>query len=418
LKKGEDRLKSLYLFRKDLRAADHPGLKYLIDHQREVILLYVEDSSDRLLKSRGYEVRRGLLSRLDRILGGKIHFERGDTFSIIKAYIQDFGVEEVVLQRQYEPWETALQEALGTLAVRVKMIEDYLLLPPERGLKHDGTLYLVFKAFYDNWLKKISPVGPFTYEGGDLRSLRVKEAPVPEAPDPVDYARIDAFFNEGVPLYQDRSDEFTREGTARISALINNGGISTRKVLYLGRVSDAFIRQLAWREYYHHWIYYYPDAVKEDFRPLAYPWSTNREDFEKWQRGETGYDLVDAAMNELNREGWIHGRLRMVAASFLIKDLHLDWRWGEAYFYEKLLDADTALNVGNWQWMAGTGALHQPYFRVLSPLAQQARFDPEGVYVGAHLDVFHEPMVDHKTSRILFIENFKRAQQAQKNKEA
>jgi len=411
-------LKSLYLFRKDLRAGDHPGLEYLIDRQREVILLYVEDPSDRLLKSRGYEVRRGLLSRLDRLLGRKIHFERGDTLSILKGYIESFGVEEVVLQKQYEPWEVALQEALASLGVGVMMIEDYLLLSPERGLKHDDTLYLVFKAFYDNWRKKISPGGPFTYALGDLRSMKVKEAPVPVAPDPVDYARIDTFFNEDVPRYQDISDKFTREGTARISALINNGGISTRKVLYLGRISDAFIRQLAWREYYTHWIYYYPDAVKEDFRPVAYPWSTNREDFEKWQRGETGYDLVDAAMNQLNREGWIHGRLRMVAASFLIKDLHIDWRWGEAYFHEKLLDADTALNVGNWQWMAGTGALHQPYFRVLSPLAQSVRFDPEGVYVRANLEGSHEPMVDHKTSRILFIENFKQAQQAQKNKEA
>ncbi|OPL08792.1 MAG: hypothetical protein AVO33_09470 [delta proteobacterium ML8_F1] len=411
-------MKSLLLFRKDLRAGDHKGLKHLIDNQRESILLYVEDPQDRLLKSRGYAIRRGLLSRLNRRLGQKIHFERGDTYTILDQYVKDFGVGEIVLQRQYEPWEVALQEKLKSLNVRVVLVEDYLLLPPEGGMKSDGTLYLVFKAFYENWLKKITPEGPCTYDSSQLKTLWVKDAPVEEAPNPLDYPAIDDFFMNGVASYATRGDDFTLEGTSRVSALLNNGGISPRKLWYLGRISDAFIRQAAFREYYIHWMYYYPEVLQKNFKRVDYPWSSSREDFLKWQRAETGYDLVDAAMTQLNEEGWIHGRLRMVAASFLIKDLHIDWRWGEAYFYEKLNDADTALNVGNWQWMAGTGALHQPYFRVMSPLAQKEKYDPDGTYCSRFLKAVHEPMVDHKISRQLFIENFKIAQEQSKKNEA
>jgi deoxyribodipyrimidine photo-lyase len=206
--------------------------------------------------------------------------------------------------------------------------------------------------------------------------------------------RLNAFASGGIAAYGRLRDIPGLDGTSRLSAHIANGTISIRAVLRAaveargatgsrGEGADRFISELIWREFYHQILGHFPSVAAGPFREefAALSWSRKRSHFDAWCEGRTGYPLVDAGMRQLLAEGWMHNRVRMVAASFLTKDLHIDWRRGERFFFERLIDADAASNNGGWQWTAGTGTDAAPYFRVFNPVAQGKRFDPDGSYV-------------------------------------
>lgn len=400
-------MKALYFLRKDLRLLDNQAIKILIDEKLEGILLFVEDPRDPLNASRGQSARNYFLSLMEDEVGDVIHYEKGRVETIVSEYLVKYDIKILIYQRQFEPWEVIVQEILLDLEVKTIIIDDFLLCSPKGAYKKDGSIYRVFKPFYENWIRIIKPYA-YEYRLDGLNLIKLNDTQLPKTEEDIDLVFNIDFFNDKIRGYREFHDYPAEDFTSKSSMWINHGAISIRNIFSLSSGEDAYIRQLAWRDYYTIWLFENPRCVSENFKNMSIDWSDEMWRYEAWMKGETGYDLVDAAMHQLNSEGWINGRLRMLCASFLIKDLQVDWRLGERYFYEKLLDADLALNVGNWQWVAGTGAIAQPYFRVLSPDRHQIRFDREKRYINKYLVKSIEPIVDHHLARKLFIQKYRK----------
>jgi deoxyribodipyrimidine photo-lyase len=227
--------------------------------------------------------------------------------------------------------------------------------------------------------------------------------------------RLRHFLKDGLRRYRERRDYPGLDGTSRLSPFLAAGALSIRSVFHAVREAqkeesgearttiETFLSELIWREFYYQVLLHFPHVVRESFREEFndIPWSVNRRHFAAWCNGQTGYPIVDAAMHQLQQEGWMHNRARMIVASFLTKDLHLNWQWGEKYFFDALVDADIASNNGGWQWTAGTGTDASPWFRIFNPVLQGEKFDPEGTYVRRYIPellnvpagVIHRPWV-------------------------
>ncbi|MFQ3573326.1 MAG: deoxyribodipyrimidine photo-lyase [Thermodesulfovibrionales bacterium] len=219
---------------------------------------------------------------------------------------------------------------------------------------------------------------------------------------------FEKFLSTGISLYQSNRDIPSVNGTSRLSTYLRHGIISPRTVYLMAKDHpDAghFIRQIAWSEFYRLWIYNFPEVIDQEFNKgwIGFPWERESPLFDKWKEAETGFDIVDAGMLQLKEEGWIHNRVRMVVASFLTKNLLIDWRLGERFFYKNLVDGDLALNVGNWQWVAGCGLDSVPYTRIFNPDIQTKKFDPNGVYISKYLKERHPKIVDLYHSRYRFL---------------
>lgn len=223
---------------------------------------------------------------------------------------------------------------------------------------------------------------------------------------------FEGFIKQKLPNYSQNRDSPAIEGTSRLSVYLRIGIISHRYVYlklleHLG--NEKFIKEIAWSEFYRTWLYLNPHVISLEYREnwRQFPWKHDFELFEKWKNAETGFDIVDAGMNQLRQEGWMHNRLRMVTASFLSKNLMIDWRWGERYFYQNLVDADLAQNVGNWQWVAGCGLDAAPHFRIFNPSLQLNKFDPANEYTSKYLKHKHPQIIDFERSRIEFLKTAK-----------
>lgn len=215
------------------------------------------------------------------------------------------------------------------------------------------------------------------------------------------------FLSNKLSDYHINKDFPAYNGTSRLSPYLRCGIISLKTAYLMAKDfpnSECLIREIAWAEYYRIWLTNFPHVTNQEFRQnwIGFPWKKESELFEKWKRGETGFDIVDAGMHQLHKEGWMHNRVRMIVASFLTKNLLTDWRLGERFFYENLVDADIASNVGNWQWVAGCGLDAAPYFRIFNPELQAKKFDPEGIYISRYLTEKHPKIVDLQGSRIKF----------------
>ncbi|MBN2260559.1 MAG: deoxyribodipyrimidine photo-lyase [Clostridiales bacterium] len=401
-------MKALYLIRKDIRVEDNSAIRYLIENDLETYFLYVDDIRDPIQASRGKTVRMALLSKMNQSLGGSIRYEKGRSEEILNKIIIENGIDILIYQRQYEPWEVEIEKEIKNIDIEQVVVDEYLMLPPEKGLKDDGTMYRVFRPYFEKWLKRLNVSFDVNYDISNLKSINPEKWKLAENYGKIEFTYLDEFFNNRLQKYEEFSDFPNLDNTSKVSKFLNNGGISVKEIFNKGHESEAFIRQLAWRDYYYHWMFFYPKSLKENHNRIYFQWNDSEDDFNKWKQGKTGFKIVDAAMTQLKEEGWINGRLRMIAASFLVKDLHIDWRKGERYFYEQLIDADKALNVGNWQWIAGTGILSQPYFRVMNPVTQLEKFDKNEEYSKQFIKEIVDEMVDHKLQRKIFIEHFKK----------
>jgi len=222
---------------------------------------------------------------------------------------------------------------------------------------------------------------------------------------------------EIIKNYENTRDIPSVDGTSRLSVHLRLGTISPRKLVKQAlKLNDTWLKELIWCEFFMMILYHYPHSAVSSFRPEydRIKWRNNESEFEAWCRGETGYPIVDAGMRELNTTGFMHNRVRMITASFLCKDLLIDWRWGERYFADKLLDYEMSSNVGNWQWAAGTGCDAAPYFRIFNPASQQEKFDPELKYINKWLPEYGnfdyvQPIVDHKLARERTLKVYKEA---------
>jgi len=384
-------------FRRDLRLEDNPAWAAATARHDVIVPLHVLDPA--VLRWAGPARRERHLAELAalddelRRIGGRLLLRRGDPVTVVPAEVARLGATAVHLNRGVTPAsdrrDAAVAAALPAGAEVLGRWGD-LVLAPGSVLTADGSVPKVFTAFWKRWQRARWDEWPepgdalVTDDAGDGDDLPPATA---EAGSTGAHAALTAFLDGPVDDYRAGRDRIDRPATSELSVALHFGTISARRVVEAagsaGADRQAFIRQLAWRDWYAHLLAAHPQLVDHAMRPELdrIEWRHDPDGFEAWRDGRTGYPIVDAGMRQLAETGRMHNRVRMVVASFLVKDLLIDWRLGERHLRRALIDGDVAQNVGNWQWVAGTGPDAVPYFRVLNPVTQGRRHDPDGTFV-------------------------------------
>lgn len=391
--------RALVWFRRDLSLDDNLAWAGATSDHTEVLPVYILDH--RLLDAAGPYRRRLLIASVDSLgaelnaLGGLLTVGTGDPVAEVVRLARDHQVDTVVWNNDVTAFarsrDDATHRALSRLDIAVERMWSTLIHPPATILTAAGRVPRVFTRFYERWSD--FPL-PGQARAGNARVLSISGEALPplDAPAPLPpgnaaaHGRLTAFAERVDPYDVDR-DRPDRDATSHLSADLRFGTISPRAVLRrVGRSTPgrlAFVRQLAWRDWYAHLFAETPELV-DHAQHAAYDsiaWNDNADALQAWKEGRTGFPIIDAGMRELDATGWMPNRLRLVTASFLVKDLLIDWRRGERHFRHLLIDADVPQNAGNWQWVASTGPDAAPYFRIMNPLTQARRFDPDGDYV-------------------------------------
>ncbi|MBN1915094.1 MAG: deoxyribodipyrimidine photo-lyase [Parachlamydiales bacterium] len=435
--------RALFIFRRDLRLQDNIGLIFALQNAELVIPVFIFTPEQIIHNS--YKSEHCLqfmiesLEDLEKQLekqGGQLFLFFDKAEKIVAQCIEQCHVDGVIVNRDYTPYSVArdlrIEKVCQKKRVPFHSFDDALLQPPGYVMKSDGSPYTIFTPFYtkahamkidlpqkhrgnhyfdgkisfahkNSIYHKILPTRSLKCLGGRKNALQILK---------------------NLHRYSDKPSERDfpwKNKTTRLSAHLKFTTCSCREVYYAmekqwGKHSDV-IRSMFWRDFFTHIAFYFPKIFQGAFHAKFYkiPWKNSRKAFYQWCQGKTGFPIVDAAMRELNETGYIHNRLRMIVASFLVKDLHIDWRWGEKYFAQKLLDYDPSVNNGNWQWVASTGCDAQPYFRIFNPWLQQKKFDPQCAYIRQWIkeleavssskihqwdqpqesDVYRRPILDH-----------------------
>jgi deoxyribodipyrimidine photo-lyase len=378
------------------------------------------------------------LVSLDHSLGGKLAIINGDPVSVLHDVIGRYGITSVHVSQDFAPYGVARDKAIAAAGIVLNHVGSGYAVAPGRVRKSDGTNYRVYTPFYRAWLAHgwRSPVAapinpPFVTPHSVDRQFPHWKSPVgvlmQEAGEEAALKRWNVFKDGGLAEYDQARNIPGIEGTSRISPHLRWGQIHPRTILAgLNNTSahDVFRKEIAWREFYADVLHHYPLTTRDYYLPkfAAMRYDSPGPFFVAWCEGKTGYPLVDAGMRQLSAEGWMHNRVRMVVASFLVKDLHMEWQHGANYFMKYLIDNDVASNSHGWQWTAGCGTDASPYYRIFNPIEQGKRFDDNGDYIRkyvpelAHLPAtqIHEPwnspdgyshgycerIVDHATERL------------------
>jgi deoxyribodipyrimidine photo-lyase len=406
--------RSLWWIRRDLRLADNQALATALAHAEEVIPIFVLEPALLAVPEAGGKAAAFLfagLRQLDtdlRARGSRLVVRRGEAAAALRALRDETGAAVIVAEEDPAPRRRALDERVAQ-ALPLQLTEGVAVHPPGVVHKASGGPYTVFTPFSRAWKALPRPLQ------ADVLPAPQKLPPVrdaasdwiPEGPAPLAFApgeaearrRLDAFVTgENAPLYRYSAmrDRLDLSGTSELSPYLRFGMISARQAVGAAEAAasaarsdrerqsaEAWLNELIWRDFYIQIIYHFPGVTQASFKPEydRVSWENDTADFGAWCQGRTGYPVVDAAMRQLVQTGWMHNRARMIVASFLVKDLLVDWRWGERFFMEHLVDGDLAANNGGWQWTAGTGTDAAPYFRVFSPVLQGKKHDPEGAFV-------------------------------------
>ncbi len=440
-------MRNIIWFRRDLRIGDHPALLAAMENSDEIVPLFILDKAQiaeagqKLLAYMGQSLRA-----LDQSLGNTLHIIEGDQVEVLKELIARYDVKEVHISAEYERYgamRDARVEAAGIPLIRTG--SPYAVAPGRVRKPSDDTPYKVYTPFYRGWRahgwrapaatpKNIkAPTSPVEYRAfpdfvmpADVRVIEAGEAAA--------LKRFKEFSKKGLDSYDENRNFAGIDGTSKLSTYLKFGEIHPRTLLAdLGesKAHDTFRKEIAWRECYADVLCNNPNTDTEYYAPRFKEMRYDKpgKQFQAWCAGKTGYPFVDAAMRQLVQEGWMHNRTRMVVASFLVKDLHLEWQLGERFFAQHLVDYDVASNAHGWQWTAGTGTDASPYYRVFNPIEQGRRFDENGDYIRkyvpelAHLSAaeIHEPwlfldgyshnyperIVDHAVERIESLERLK-----------
>lgn len=401
---------ALFLFRRDLRLEDNTGLLFALNQFDAVIPAFILTPEQ--IKHNPYRSDHCLqfmiesLQDLEKQLkkkGSRLYLFEGEPADIVSRCIQELSIDGLVVNRDYTPYSIARDKSLEKLCKKSSLsfhsFDDALLHPPEETLKKDGKPYAIFTPYFKSASKLPVPKPQAN------RKTNYYKRPIPFA-RPISHlnsiapAKIDNSYSGGrtqalkrlsklatLHRYSKERDYPSLDATSHLSPYLKFTLISPREA-YHAIASELsshheLIRALYWRDFFTSIALFFPRVFKGAFHEKynKVRWSYDRKKFDKWCRGQTGFPLVDAGMRELNETGFMHNRVRMIAASFLTKDLHIDWRWGEKYFAQKLVDYDPSVNNGNWQWAASTGCDAQPYFRIFNPWAQQQKFDPDCRYI-------------------------------------
>jgi deoxyribodipyrimidine photo-lyase len=425
---------TIFWFRRDLRLEDNHGLYEALANSKAVLPIFIFDKMilDELPQDDArvtfiYECLVEINTKLQKINKSLAVFY-GKPEDIFEQIIADHNLEAVYTNHDYEPYalkrDTELKSFFDQKSISFQTFKDQVVFERNEVVKDDGTPYVVYTPFSKKWKEKLKnnpienyksealleKIAPHSYPFIGLNDFGFKESAIKVRPYDITKNIIENYTaTRNFPAV---------DKTSYASVHLRFGTISTRKLVqYAAKFEDeTYLKELIWREFFMQILWHFPNTVHNSFRPKydAIQWKNNEDLFKKWCQGKTGYPIVDAGMRQLNKTGYMHNRVRMVVASFLTKHLLIDWRWGETYFAQKLLDYEQSSNVGNWQWAAGSGVDAAPYFRIFNPTEQVKKFDKDLKYIKKwvpELETLHypDPIVDHKTARELCLKTYKEA---------
>lgn len=442
---------SIFWFRRDLRIADNAGLYHALKSDTPILPLFIFDKNilERLEDRRDARVtfiHRTITELKNQLadLGSTILVKYGKPIDIWQELVTNWDIQAVYTNRDYEPYalerDSMIEQFLSAKTIPFYTYKDHVIFEKEEVLKDDGKPYTVFSPYGRKWRKKLaSNMIEVKNEQGtaERASFYLQSYPTEQYVDSLYLTKplaIPSLSDMGfeastltIPSKEvsrriiknyDKTRNFPALlGTSRLGIHFRFGTISIReKARRAAILNDTYLNELIWRDFYSMILAHFPHVATNAFRPKyeAIPWRKDEEQFKAWCAGKTGYPIVDAGMRELNQTGYMHNRVRMITSSFLTKHLLIDWRWGEAYFAEKLLDFDLASNSGGWQWAAGCGTDAAPYFRIFNPFSQQQKFDKDFTYIRRWVTEYGtsdypKPIVEHKKARERCLTVFKEA---------
>jgi deoxyribodipyrimidine photo-lyase len=424
----------VFWFRRDFRWEDNHGLYCALNSGYPVLPLFIfdseilkklEDKSDKRVQFiyNQCQVLNDKFSEFDSCL--KVKYSQ--PLYVWRELINEYKIKSVYTNHDYEPYaidrDLEIKEFLAAKSISFHSFKDQVIFEKSEVVKADGLPYTVFTPYSKVWKARLAAQPIQTYPSESLlKNLLKFQSHSPKLREigflPVDLkvSNLNINIDETIKNYHlTRNIPSNQDGTTRLSIHLRFGTVSARQlVLKAMNVNETWLNELIWREFFMQILYHFPKVVHQSFKEKydKIPWRNNELEFEIWCQGKTGYPIVDAGMRELNETGFMHNRVRMIVASFLTKHLLIDWRWGEAYFAEKLLDYELSANNGNWQWAAGTGCDAAPYFRVFNPSEQARKFDSDALYINKWLspdDLMIPPMVEHSFARNRALEVYKKA---------
>ncbi|WP_306623148.1 cryptochrome/photolyase family protein [Chryseobacterium ginsenosidimutans] len=422
---------NVFWFRRDLRLHDNCGLHHALKAGLKVLPVFIfdtdildnlENKSDRRVDY-FHRALHEINEELKEHTTGLTVFQ-GKPLDIIEKLTKDFDVETVFCNRDYEPQaikrDQEIENFLKTNQIDFKSYKDQVIFEKEEVIKKDGTPYTVFTPYSRKW-KEILNSNKIENFTTDFSGFLQYSAPTfPDLKD-IGFEKTEVEFVKPI-LKESIIDDYNQyrdfpglDHTTRLGIALRFGTISIRKcVQFAAQHNETWLNELIWREFFMQILYHFPKVVNNSFKEKYenIQWRNDEKEFKLWCEGKTGYPIVDAGMRELNETGFMHNRVRMVVASFLTKHLLIDWRWGETYFAEKLLDYELSSNNGNWQWAAGCGCDAAPYFRVFNPSEQTKKFDKDQKYIKKWLtekEMTAEPIVDHAFARSRALEVYGKA---------
>lgn len=427
---------TIFWFRRDLRLDDNAGLYHALKSEHPVVPVFIFDTNilDDLEEKEDkrisfiYDTLQGLQKELVK-KKSTLHVLHGTPEECYKKLIKKYDIAEVHTNTDYEPYATERDKKIAELLleknIRFFKHKDQVIFQKGEVLKDDGDPYVVYTPYSKKWKAALKDfhLKPYPTEKYFKNFYKQDEIKLPSLKslgfNEINYYTVKPKLDKDIAkTYNKTRDYPAQEGTTRLSVHLRFGTVSIRKLAAEAKeLNQTLLNELIWRDFYQMILWHYPRVVNESFHKDYdnIKWRNNEKEFEQWCNGETGFPIVDAGMRQLNETGYMHNRVRMIVASFLTKDLLIDWRWGEAYFAKKLLDYDLAANNGGWQWAAGCGCDAAPYFRVFNPELQTKKFDPDLEYIKEWVPEFEDiskyakPIVDHKEARERCLKVYKAA---------
>ena len=427
---------NIFWFRRDLRLHDNAALYHALRDEHPVIPIFIFDKNilDKLENKEDrrvifiYDVIKELNDKLKKI-GSTVEIYYGYPEKIFVQLLSKYKIEKVYTNHDYEPYaidrDKKINEILKLSGAQLKTYKDQVIFEKDEVIKDDGKPYTVFTPYSRKWKAKLNDFYLRSYPTEKYFSGFYKQSyfQIPTLAS-IGFKNVDATFpskatNEAlIKNYYEQRNFPSINGTSKLGVHLRFGTISIRELAIKAKeLNETFLNELIWRDFYQAILWHFPHvglhkAFKPEYENIE--WRNNEHEFKMWCTGQTGYPIVDAGMRELNETGFMHNRVRMIVASFLSKHLLIDWRWGEAYFAEKLLDYDLAANNGGWQWAAGSGCDAAPYFRIFNPYLQTKKFDSELKYIKKWVPEFQEftyptPIVEHEFARKRCLEVYSKA---------
>jgi len=426
---------AVFWFRRDLRLDDNAGLSHALASGRPVLPIFIFDPDILAGLPRNdarvtfiYDTVQAMRAELEAKHARSLALYHGKPLDVFAQILRSHPITAVYTNHDYEPYarerDEAVRQWLEAQAIAFRTYKDHVLFEKDEISKDGGGAYTVYTPYMRKWRKIQSQTTLTPYATAAKLTNLVKQAALP------DVSLADIGFTRSampIPAYRlehDMLQHYARDrdfpslaATSLLGPHLRFGTVSIRQIFQQAfEDSDIFCNELIWREFFSQILWHFPHTPQRSFKPQydRIQWRNDEAEFQRWCEGTTGYPIVDAGMRQLNATGTMHNRVRMITASFLCKHLLIDWRWGEAYFAQKLLDYEMASNVGNWQWVAGCGVDAAPYFRIFNPSAQTEKFDKQFAYIQTWVSDWHTlnypaPIVDHTFARERCLQAYQQA---------